>query len=168
MTVPWPTFSFRFTSFRIVSLRSRSFRTVSTVHYRDRDRPSPWPFQQWPWPSITVMDGHGHGDERSRWWTVETVWNGPERSGTVLNEVEQSGTKWKSWSRSRHGTVTFSVKNERFTVVNLSRKFRNSLLLSISQILTKINRFKGGPEIQGFQIFFNINYQDNLLFIKVT
>jgi hypothetical protein len=32
---------FRFTSFRTVSLRSRSFRIVSTVHHRDRDRPLP-------------------------------------------------------------------------------------------------------------------------------
>jgi hypothetical protein len=42
----------------------------------------------------------GHGDGQSRCWTAETVlgrsgtnWNGPERTGTVRNELERSGTK---------------------------------------------------------------------------
>ncbi len=50
---------------------------------------------------------------RSRWWTVTVTvmdgWNGLERSG---NETKQSGT-------NGHGTVTFSAKNERFTVIIL-------------------------------------------------
>jgi hypothetical protein len=99
-----------FTSFQIVPDRSRSFRTVP-------DRSGPFqivPDRSRPFrPSITVTVtvstvtvtvthhlGYGRSRsrlKRSRWWTVETVWNGPERSGT----------KWKYRSRSRHENVTW-------------------------------------------------------------
>jgi hypothetical protein len=58
---------------------------------------------------VTMMDDHGNG--RSK------------RSGTVRNDLEQFGTIWNKvknlvtvTSRSRHGHVTFSAINERFTV----------------------------------------------------
>ncbi len=47
--------------------------------------------------TVTVMDGHGHGNGRSK------------RSGTVRNDLERS-------ENIGHGHVTFSAKNEKFTV----------------------------------------------------
>jgi hypothetical protein len=48
--------------------------------------------------TVTVMDGHGDG-----------------RSGTKWNEMKKSVTVTVT-SRDGHGHVTFSVKNERFTL----------------------------------------------------
>ena len=50
--------------------------------------------------------------------TVLTVWNGPERSGTVQNDLERS-------EKVVHGHVTFSAKNERFTVFILHDRSMN-------------------------------------------
>jgi hypothetical protein len=52
------------------------------------------------------MNGHGHGDGRSRWWTVETVLNGPEPTGTVRNDLERS-------ENIGHGYVTVTSRDGR-------------------------------------------------------
>ncbi len=100
--------------FSLINLKKNVKKSYNYSSYTDHEKLNTLSrSRSWWWTitvtiTVTVMDDHGHGDgrSRSRWWTVETVWNGSERSGT----------KWKYWSRSRHGTVTFSVKNERFTV----------------------------------------------------
>jgi hypothetical protein len=92
--------------------------TVGHGHGDGRSR------SRWWTVTVTVMDGHGHGHDdgrsRSRWWTVTLMdgWNGPERSGTKRNETKRSGT-------NGHGTVTFSAKNERFTVEKNKKIFFN-------------------------------------------
>ncbi len=59
------------------------------------------------------MDDHGNGDGRSK--RSGTIWNGSERSGTVLNDLNE--VKNLVTGRSRHGHVTFSAINERFTII---------------------------------------------------
>ena len=56
--------------------------------------------------------GHGHGDGRSRWWTVETVWNDLEQSGTKWNETKRSETKRNEVKRSITVTGRFPLKTK--------------------------------------------------------
>ena len=67
------------------------------------------------------MDDHGNG--RSK------------RSGTVRNDLERFGTNWNEvknlvTGRSRHGHVTFSAINERFTVLFSKENAREMLNLN--------------------------------------
>ena len=88
-----------------------------------------------------------------------------EVSGMLIsygNEVKFKDFEWnfrktrdfklKNYDKLRYPKLVFLVRycriinklaafNLVFEIVNLSRKFRNSLLIKISQILTKLNRF---------------------------
>ena len=94
------------------------------------------------------MDGHGHGHGDGRLKRSGTIWNGPERNETKWNEVKNLVTVT---SRSRHVTVTFSVKNERFTVL-------------LSQNISDVNRPARTADglFENFENqVFAINYIDN-------
>ena len=72
------------------------------------------------------MDGHGHGNGRSRW-------NGPERSGTKWNGQERNETKRNEVEQ----TVTFSAKNERFTVITTEHLDAQFLKMKVSLVNLK-------------------------------